>query len=193
MDYADAIFPDTTRIAGVRLLPMQLGHALLLRRLNSPLSQPKCSGLFLDVGDCALGLFVLSRDQSCAAKRIDSWWGQVQLWWFALRLLPRLLRNKLALAAYVRRQWQGPEVFVPQKQGQGQEGDGDSLRTIIGTMTARIGVPMEETLSLPLTRALWEVCGYWAQEGSLRFASQTEREIMEFYRRQQHAEAKTRN
>lgn len=192
MDYADAIYPDSARVAGVKLLPMQLGHALLLRRLNSPLSQPRCNGLFLDVGDCALGLFVLSQDQSCAAKRIDSAWGQVRLWWFALRLLPRLFKNKLKLAAYVQRQWQGPDVFVPQER-KGDAGDGDALRTIIGTMTSRVGVPMEQVLSLPLTRAMWEVCGYWAQEGSLRFASQQEREIMEFYRRKQHGEAAAGN
>jgi hypothetical protein len=192
MDYAEAIFPDRTRIAGTTLLPMQVGHALLLRRLGSPLAAPTALPYSVTLGQAAVAVFVFSRTQTRAAKRIESRVGQLQISWLGLKLLLRQERNVQALLNYVRRSWQGPTVFVPSDRKQNaQPGDGDALRTLVGTLTSRIGVTMQEAMELPLTQALWEVCGYWAQEGGLRFASPQEQEIMEFYKRNQHGETAT--
>jgi hypothetical protein len=160
---------------------MTVGHALLLLRLQSPFAPGERPPAL--IGDCALTIEVCRRSHQSAVKFVDSWRCRPWLWWRWLRLSFCLERSRGQLLRYVSAAWTGPDVWV-EKHANGNSGDGDAMRTIINTLTAKLGRSYSDTLAMPLRQALWDVCEYWRQEGALRFATDAEKELLAEMRRQ---------
>ncbi len=78
--YSWVMYPARTTIAGCRLLPFSIGHALMLTRFGSPfvdLWQPGGDGTRkIALGDLALALWICSRQSTEAMGSIGSWWSR---------------------------------------------------------------------------------------------------------------------
>lgn len=174
MTYAQTVFQDRARVEGRRLLPLTVGHALLLQRLKSPFAprDTRTAG----AGDCALLLFVCSRSWQVASKTLDSLRCKPWLWLEWLRVGFRFGHNRAQLFRYVSEAWTGPEVWL---EGKSEPQDDDSLRVIINTLCSRMGLRYQDALNMPLRQAVWEVCGFWADEGRLKFMAPHEIEMRE--------------
>lgn len=88
--YADTIFPDRYEACGVRLLPLTLGHAMLLDRLGSPLAKPtpvsEADNSLFTFSDALVCAFVCSRPWRVAQRQVDCWRSAMWLRWkFVLR------------------------------------------------------------------------------------------------------------
>jgi hypothetical protein len=106
-----AVVPPLVRLGGRRLLPLTLGHAVLLRAIGSPFS-PYPTGVSGSefkvqgptVGDVALARFILTRPWAEARDTMDGWWQRQRLTLWGLLhsrewMIGALLRHILADAA----------------------------------------------------------------------------------------------
>lgn len=178
MSYAHTVLQGTRRVAGCRLLPLSVGHALLLERMQSPF-QPGAQQV-ATAADCALLLLVCSRSFSRAKRLVNSWRCKPLLWALWLLLVFRTAPARRHLLAYVSEAWTGPDVWVDRG---GRPSGGGALMVIINTLCSRLGVQYEEALDRPLRQAVWDVCAYWAQDGAMHFMSPEEAALMDEVRK----------
>ena len=109
-----AVVPPIVRLGGRRLLPLTLGHAVLLRAIGSPfapypapMAGSGVSGLgsgVPTVGDVALARFILTRPWAVARDTMDGWWQRQRMTvWGLLHsrewMIGALLRHILTDAA----------------------------------------------------------------------------------------------
>lgn len=173
MKYAEAVFQGRERVAGARLLPMTVGHALLLQRLGSPFSpgdRPPA-----EIGDCALAIEILRRPYPRAVSAANSWRIRPWLWLRWVMLSFRFQFYRWKLLSFVSNSWTLPEVWFNHA---GEYSSGDPLRVIVNTLCAKLGRSAHDAMNTPLKQALWDVCEYWRQEGAIRFATPDEEELL---------------
>jgi hypothetical protein len=174
--YAAAVFPSRTTIAGVRLLPLTIGHVLLLHALESPFVVPKGASKARR-GDLALALLVLSRPAAKAAQLVDSWRGVLLLHWLSWRvtLAPFFIPARLELAKWLASQTTGPMVWMPESGGRSL--NAPLWLQVQSTLMGCLGKSEAEALATPVTVALWQFSAWWELNERVEFASDAEVEI----------------
>jgi len=182
MIYTEALWPDRWTILGVQLQPLRLGHALLLQRLG--ISEPSAFSLqpsAFPLGDLLLGLYICSRSVARAGAGLQRTstrrWLALRAW--AVRLLPARIRA-LALARYAQylaAGWQGPRVWLTQKDG-GRPRGAELLQILTVSLMANLGLDRAAALETPLSLALWDCCAFWESEAALEFLSEDDEELI---------------
>lgn len=169
MTYAQALLPAATRIAGVWLPALTLGHVFWLARLDSPflVGGPARAGL----GDLALGL-ELCRQADPLAVRLPRW----RLRWRSRRLARAAWEpNCRALGAWIARQCRLPDHWV--KSGR-KRAPGAPWPLIIKITLHNLGHANDAALRLPVAQALWECAAWWEAEERLELVTDSERVVM---------------
>jgi hypothetical protein len=169
--YAAALLPDERRVLGRVMLPMTLGHALLLARLNSPfvVVQPTIPLL----GDLRLAMFVCSRPYARAARQVNGRYAWLRLYLMNVGL-KHLLKGIEQFAAYVAASRSMPDSFDPEpSSGTG----GWMLRTpfllqVKLSMKTDFGMSEAEVMDVPLGQALWEFMGWQEMQGRKRLVGE---------------------
>jgi len=173
-----AVVPPTVRLGGRRLLPMTLGHAVLLRAIGSPFapyparSVERGAGNEIQAatrGDVSLARFILSRPWTVArdtmdrrrSRRATILWGLL----FARDWMVGALQKHVATEAAV------PE-FEVLHQGEGRRGAELEL-VLLDSLIAR-GYHHDAALNTPLALAWWLHLARFDGEGTLRLAPVSE-------------------
>jgi len=182
MRYSEALWADRWTILGVRLQPLCLGHALLLQRLG--IAEPSAFSLqpsAFPLGDLLLGLYICSRSVARAGAGLQRAstrrWLALRAW--AVRLLPARIRA-LALARYAQylaAGWQGPRVWLTQKDG-GRPRGAELLQILTVSLMANLGLDRAAALETPLSLALWDCCAFWESEAALEFVSEEDEDLI---------------
>lgn len=169
MMYAEALFPDRRTACGVTLPPLTLGHALLLRRLDSPFVRGETNyGLDIKVtfNDVLEVAFVVSRPWNIAAQHVNHW---RVMWWMRWKWITRrrwIAEDTAALLRWSREQWTVPEA-IPTSDG-GTPRGAELLHLLVVFCCSHLGCSHAEALSVPVRVALWDYFAHHENEGSMR-------------------------
>lgn len=177
--YARAYFPPTWRVMGRKLVPLTVGHALLLEAMQHPLS-PLYHGTERPLGPATLALAVeaCSRPVESARKWLARP-GRVKRWSLIWRTLfiPRD-RPWVPLAQFVdyRRFWcfDRPEVAADPGRGSGSEVP--HLLSLIAQQTVE-GCSREAILNTPCRIALWDAVFFSDASNIVKVKEQTPERI----------------
>lgn len=164
-DYAAAIFPDRHRVCGVRMLPLTLGHALLLQRIPSPYAlgnDPRKAGL----GDTVLAAYVCSRPWRRAALGVNAVWIKGWIRWRSWRRWHREVNDHIALLGYLSAAWSIPTVFGRQRGG--VERGSDAIQIQVSVQRKLWGKSLEAALDTPVAEALLDQMERLEEDGVLR-------------------------
>lgn len=178
--YSAAIFPDRYRVLGKVLLPLTIGHGLLLARLGNPFAPWSGQGM-AGAGDIITAATVCSMHHDDAFDSIStSRFARRarRLAWFACHFhstAARLKRAAVLLSAYVQEACRGPRVWV---KGDAEKSKVPVLATLKTGMQELFHASHDEALETPVAVALYELTVYSDRHGSLDFMSDEEAEML---------------
>ena len=154
--FSRAVLPDIWEACGVRLMPLTLGHALLLGRLGSPVLPAERAEEVapIGLGDVLVAAWVCSRPATVAIAGLD---GRRQMLWLRWKRITRaavISQDKLALLRYVAAAYQMPPVkALHPPEGEGRQSPW--LAILLLTLVSYCGHTVEEALDTPLATAQW--------------------------------------
>lgn len=164
-DYSAALFPDTHRVCGLRMMPHTLGHALLLRRVCNPYAIGGEAGT-AGLGHTVAAAFICSRPWEKAAVGLDAWWIRA---WIRIRSSLRWnqeIPDKLGMLAYLSAAWQTPKAFRRDRGG-AQRGS-DQIQILLTWQRRNWGKSMDAAMGTPVAVALMEHMERLEEEGVIR-------------------------
>lgn len=177
--YTEAALPNTSRALGVNLLPVTMGHAVLLQRIGSPFAPfvPFDESVEIGFGDVAEAIHVLSRPWDVAERQLRGRIYRVRMFWWALRFLIAVkLRPwkalsvptaSAAIARHVRECCTGPGVFPTRTDGRSAE----APYLAILEVTLRRRLHVQNPMDCEIRRALWLTSVDAELEGAVEFRS----------------------
>jgi hypothetical protein len=152
--YAEAQFPAVERIAGCRLLPLCLGHALVLQRIESPfVATEEERGKVPGTGDMAYLMWIASRPYLKAWTALGTLRARLQRQWIAHRLRVRGADEVARLHDWLRRQWSGPRT---KQKRDGERLGAPALAALKITLMAELGMSEDQALSHPIALVRWD-------------------------------------
>jgi len=181
--YARACWPDTWRVAGVRLKPYCLGHALLLQRIDSPLTVDTRPDAGIPATALVTAVFICSRDwweaSEAIGKRLPSgWWLRSALLLLLFALRPLTLWQAVGtFDRYVVSAWDYPDIWTSNNDGDSREPGSPHLASL-KQAGMRLGYSEADTLSMPLALLLWEIAVRGEMEGRHEVVNESEAEAM---------------
>jgi hypothetical protein len=184
VQFAATLFPDTPEIAGARLYPLTLGHALLLTRLESPLMPGNERAV--TVADLALALEVCRRPWPRCVRAVQSG-RSARAWlsWRALRIHwlgdAEIVAQTTGLLDWLREQWRGPVTLAKEAEGEGS--DAPLLASLVSAAMGDLGLSESGAMAMPVARVQWLLALHAERQGHLRIMGQAYQEVMEEARR----------
>lgn len=172
--YLAALWPDRYRCLGVRLLPLRVGHVLLLRRLRSPFLGDSATPP--DAADIALAIAICTRPVRDAVRLVGTWSLPLRIAWLGFRAGLRRNQAALQLAAYLLEGMRGPRFWHSARGGK-------AMRTpywlaVLTTLRRDLGLGADEALETPAARALWECAAIWEANDAAELVSDAEHNAM---------------
>jgi hypothetical protein len=176
--FLETLYPPTYRVLGRELLPMEVGHWLLLERLGK-LMMPPCEPR---AGDLALAAYVCARPSYMAARRVaeGGWLFRLGLWASA-RSGARFERALTTWRAYVAFHLAAPRF---RERGGGQ-GDG-AARTLNAPYwlvylrrAMAAGLSDRDALAVPMRLAIWQMKSAEEDSGAIVWLSEAEMAIQD--------------
>lgn len=167
--YARAHLPVTFEVAGTRLGPFTLGHAIALEVLGqAELADDDLGGLMLALEVCRRPPLEFLRRHGQLSFRIGI---RLRAFWLGLRYGPlRLLREIPKFRAYCRHWGQMPSVRRDAAAGDSTAG-APFLEHVLVCLLARLGYSESAALALPLGTALLRYTIHWETEGRIELAT----------------------
>jgi hypothetical protein len=190
--YSDAMFPEGRTVFGVPLLPLCIGHALLLHRLRSPLigapsiaRQPapeaeQCSAL-PGLGDLLLAVEICRRPGAQLPSRARmKWLGLQQLRFTELQKL-RLEGRHLDGIRDFREYWNAAHGTFPEiiRNPQARDTGVPLLASLQIVLMGRLGFTPADALRTPVSAALWLVAGDSALRGDLKLKTDEDASVFD--------------
>jgi hypothetical protein len=181
--FAKAAIPDPVVCLGIPLKEFSLGHLLLLRR-------HECSFLTGEVatlGDLLLAVLLCSQDFAGGQKLLNDpdLHKDIALWrrrlagpWWVRWVKPRpinFLQASKLFEDYLIAAHQFPVVQAEMRQDNKPVGSPWPLLTLCGLM-ARLHLPLNEAVNMPLPLARWLVAGAGEVDGAVTIVDPTELE-----------------
>lgn len=174
--YLAALWPDTYRCLGRRLLPLRIGHILLLRRIGSPFGQP--GGRIPDAVDTAIAVEICSRPVAEGERLVRS--GSIRLgivsWWLSWRAHRSRLEAVTQLTAYLQAGMTGPRFW--NRESGAMAPSTPFWIAVLVTLRRDLGMTAEAAIEAVAASALWECAAIWESTGAISFMSDAEFEAM---------------
>lgn len=179
-DYSDALLPEGRAVLGVPLLPLCIGHAVLLHRLRSPVvsslslhpmrGEGRGEGTFPQLGDLLLALEICRREPMQLPSRTRMKWLGLRCLRLTelgrLRLENAFLQGVLDFREYWRAalaQW--PEIIHnPDAKDLGVP----TLAALHAGLLTRFGMSDAEAMQTPISKAVHLLCVDSALKGDLK-------------------------
>lgn len=172
--YANALFPDRRWSCGVELLPMSLGHALLLQRIGNPFAEqrPDFADGAIVYADILVSVGVCSRPWRRAHRWVNSRSGA---FWVKWKWVTRKFRVREDVGSFMdwhADQWIAPD-FVATKGG-GQSPGTELLHSLVKFCCATLGCSHNEAMDVTLPVALYDFIAEQAESGTVRITESTD-------------------
>jgi hypothetical protein len=137
-----------TRVFGLPLVPLTLGHVFVLDRMESAV----LGGDIVGLAELALAVLVCAEEPDCAQRNLRSWLRRV----FFLVWTRRIIRLDVAkesegFRAYIRHWTSAPEICGKSKSSD-DFGSGWHIR-LLAMLTGELGLSLEESLALTVRDA----------------------------------------
>ena len=167
--YSTAVFPDRYRACGVRLLPLTLGHALLLDRLDNPfgshsLLDPKAK--LPTFGDLLLAVFIVSRPWRRAERQVDTPWVR---WWTAWKLTTcrwSVARDSDSVMAWHKANWRCPRMrSIRTEDGTGPERGAELLNVLTVFACKHLNCTPQTALDLRVAQLQYDFACHAEESG----------------------------
>lgn len=176
--YSDALIPVRASVAGVSLLPLSIGHALLLQRRRSPLAEmwsKSTNGEPLNLGDIALAVWVCSNTPSVAMTRMGGFWMRFQVRRIARRILKHGLTKSCGeLINYIADGFSSPKMKIGEG---GKFVASPMLGMLMVAMMSHFHKSTAESLNTPISFALWNRSILLDEKGMAELWSEEDYEI----------------
>lgn len=180
-DFALAVHPDRVRVAGVLLMPLAIGHAILLTRLRSPLaSYWTGERKTVNVGDVALAIWVCERPATEAHSKI----GDRMTRWRIGRLAKRVAkRGSIAviyeLVNYLQAGFSGPKM---KRSGNSSSCGSPILAMIYASQLAHFHRSDSEAFNTPISLALWNRAALLEEKGVAKVWTEEDQDLVDYAR-----------
>ena len=166
MRYSATIFPDRHQAFGSRLVPMTLGHAILLDRLRNPFAHPVPGGdpRPVHIDEALLCAMVCSRPWRKAERMIDTRRASLWLRWKFSSHSRFAILHILALRRYHAETWSEPECRILHAYT-GPKRGAEFLALL--AVSARTQLGINDPMDQPISRLQLELLVSAEQNGSL--------------------------
>lgn len=180
--YSESLYPDRHRACGVDLLPMTLGHALLLQRLGSPFAAAR-QGLGgegrspISGADMLLACLVCSRSAARAAWIVNSRWGAAWIRWKWIVRRFRIGADMLAFLKWYGVQWHLPDFVTSRTSEGGAPRGAEFLHQLVVFCCSHLGCSHAEALEVPVAVAQYDYLCHLEAEGQIRIVESRDAEL----------------
>lgn len=168
------MFPRGERVLGWRLLPLTLGHCLLLERLGSPF-MPEGARRSPGPGDVAMVLWACSRPWLRAFRSVSGWRARWARAWIAGKVRRRLPEAIAALIGFIERQTSGPRVISVHSSGQLEA---PAFAALLATLMAELNMPDSAALDRPVAWCRWMAVTQAERSGLVRLRGQPTEDLI---------------
>lgn len=178
--YARAMHPDRVRVAGITLMPFMLGHAILLTRVQSPVSAlwtGQKDNFQIHIGDSALAIWICERRATESFQKLGRWTTKRRIKSIANRIADD---NPYAVVSdfvnYVSHGFSGPKMRTP---SDAKLCGAPMLAMIKTSLVSHFGKTDAEALNTPLSLALWDRAALLEEKGIARIWTEEDEELVE--------------
>lgn len=179
--YAWSVYHDRHRACGVDLLPMTLGHALLLQRLGSPFAsaRPGFGGdpAKISGADMLLACLVCSRSAARAARIVNSHRGSAWLKWKWLSRRFRMEADMQAFLRWYRAQWALPDFVATRQTSQGAPRGAEYLHQLVVFCCSHLGYSHAAAFEVPVVLAQYDYLCHLEGDGQIRIVESRDAEL----------------
>lgn len=148
-DFEQALIPPAVRIAGRNLRPFSLGHAMILRRFDSPFMR----GRRPRAGDLAFALDICSKTFEQGIEALHSRRSKWRWKWLGYRCLFREDDKMLAFIGYLTNGMRYPKCWE-NADGKAKKSPPLQIARIINM--GQIGKSESQTMNCPYHLAMWD-------------------------------------
>lgn len=156
-------------MAGVVLRQLTLGHALLLKRLDSPFGAEEERKLTHE--QTLLAVYVCSMDWRIAAKRVN---GNRVRWWLKWTLAKRIdceREDNASAMRYFNAAWRCPQTFKGDGCRSGGVRGSENVHILIAHQRSCFRKPMDEAMDTPVAMAVLDRLEAMEEVGTIRIWS----------------------
>lgn len=175
-EWLRAVWPDQFFCLRRRLVPLRVGHIMLLLRLESPFVT---GARVPDAADLALAILICTRSVREATRLVTfgSWWSKLAMNWTGIRCAFGTQRGISQFSAYLLSGIKGPRWWSKSTKGA-------PMRTpfwlaVLTTLQRDLLYRPEEARELAAARALWECSAVWEGNDAIDLVSNDEWLAME--------------
>lgn len=174
--YSEVINPDSIHVIGQRLMPVTIGHGILLWRLGSPLM----TGGDCPHGEIAMAVYVLSRPWQVAQRGLGKWRTRklLQFWIWQIKhcLTPQQKASAVAsLNDAVDRAFAGPIMW---ESGGGKGCSAPYLQGLKVRLMSHLHQTREQALSYPIREAIWDIDCFAEDQGRVDWVSERDHQAI---------------
>lgn len=178
--FAEALIPVRHSVAGISMHPFSIGHALLLKRRNSPIC-----GFWSDdaptemqLGDMALLVWACSRSATRAIREMGGFWMR----WGVRRISKRILRHgvlrtHVEIMRFIAGSFGSPRMRL--QNGSRQIG-APMLGSLQVAMMQHFGCNLAEALNTPISLSMWLRSILLDEKGFAQIWTKTDYETHEY-------------
>ena len=183
-EFSIAVTQRPPKVLGVQLLPLCIGHKLLLDRIACPV----VSGGTFTLQDLMGAVLVCSRSFEDANKLHRERLLPLKIWLWSRRFAGfDIAREILAFRNYIEAGCSCPELKADASEGRGA-GAPYTLR-LVQFCREKLGMTDAQAWDFPLARANWEWATGWEGEGSLKIKNQSEMDLEKAFAKMQAEDA----
>lgn len=179
--YAKAVFPDKWRCIGIPLETHTLGHALLMHRLDNPLSgRPPAGPRVVQRGELLQALMICTRSWRSARALVDTHLENMWMAWRSIRLQKCGMESALMeIHAYLLSAWPEIDWWRP-ADGRSINRGAELLQVLIAQQQSA-GLTLEAALDVPVAVAFWDLAAQSEKDGVINICGQSDSRILEHY------------
>ena len=188
MSYPASIIPDQWRIAGMRLVPLTMGHVALGERMGLPYFAGEDSGVDSPEshtptagpgpGDLAMALFVCSRPWREAAHKLQRNQGALRRRFIVWLLgeAESFAHHQTQFLRYLEAQFKSPDTWT---KGEAKGCAAPPMLSLRARLIADLRVGWSESLDIPIAEAMWLSAAQAEREGGIDWVTANERKAMQ--------------
>jgi hypothetical protein len=165
--FPGCVLPPTVRLGGRRLLPLTLGHAVLLEAVESPFAPGGEITQLPGAGDNALAWWILTRPWQEARDGIDGRAARFWMWCYAQARRRFISEDSVVLIRWIAWSCKAP-LFIKQRDGDGGERGTHPVLARCQTLSGNWGVPWPECLDVAWNTASILHLARWEEQGEIR-------------------------
>lgn len=180
-DFSLAVHPNRVRVAGVLLMPLAIGHAILLTRLKSPLASywtgEKCP---VNVGDVALAIWVCERPATEAHAKLGSWFTRWRIGRLAKRVAKR--GSISVIHELIRHLDAGFHQPKMKRQGNSSKCGSPMLAMLYASQLSHFHRSDSEAFNTPISLALWNRAALLEEKGVAKVWTDEDQDLVDYAR-----------